>query len=161
VEAREDLAHGSHGGAAKDPAAKNERPKAGPPPDSLLVQSRDEREQRARSRRRRLYLERPETHRRIAEALGGAEPPPQDGALPLGAVDAGVLYQPRRQELARRPAAGAGAGEDRIAQAVRAGVGSPATRFVDPARNVVPRRRRCSIPPDASSAIRPKPLRRI
>ena len=132
----------------KTPRRKAGGQKAAPPPDPLLVQSRDEREQRARSRRRRLHLERPETHRRIVEALGRAEPPAQGGALPLGAVDAGVLYQPRRQKSPRQPAADAGAGEDRIAQAVRAGIGSPA-------RNILPRIARRLTP-----AIRRKPLRR-
>ena len=34
-EKREEDAYGADGGAAKDPAAKDERPKAGPPPDPL------------------------------------------------------------------------------------------------------------------------------
>ena len=63
---------------------------------------------------------RSQAHCRIAETLGGAQPPAQVGSLPIRPIDAHVLYQSRRQEPTRRTAQDAATRQDRIAQAVRA-----------------------------------------
>src|SRR5580658_834154 len=62
-----------------------------------LVRPGDAHERRARPRSRRLHLEGPQTHRRVAQALGRAQQTPQGGSVPLGAVDAGLLSQSRGQ----------------------------------------------------------------
>src|SRR5207244_8332769 len=62
-----------------------------------LVGARYAHERRARSRARRVHATQPARRRALAEALGGAKPPPQERAIPLGDVDAELPHQPRRQ----------------------------------------------------------------
>src|SRR5438034_5642350 len=74
-----------------------------------LVCARHAHEQRARPRARRLHEAQPARHRALAEALGGAQPAPQERAVPLGDVDAELPHQSRRQgpvELAAQGARG-------------------------------------------------------
>lgn len=69
-----------------------------------------------------LHLEGPEAHRRVAEALRAEQQAKEGRSIPLGAVDADVLHQPRGQEPAGLAPTRPDASQGRIAQAVRAGV---------------------------------------
>src|SRR5712691_7806051 len=64
-----------------------------------LVAARHERERRARSASRRVQADQREEDRGLAEAFGGTQRAPQIRRLSLGAVDADLLHQPRRQEF--------------------------------------------------------------
>ena len=86
-----------------------------------LVAARDRAKRRARSQARRLQADRPEENRSFAETLGGTQFAPQGRRLPLGALDADLLYQPRRQGPAEDPTRAAGAGQGRIEAGVREG----------------------------------------
>lgn len=88
-----------------------------------LVRQRDARKLRARPRRRRVHLARPEAHRGIAQVLGGSQHAPQSPALPLRHVHAGVLHQPSGEEPRRGPEAHPGTGEGRVAGAVWQAIG--------------------------------------
>jgi hypothetical protein len=83
-----------------------------------LVATRDPGERRARSQARCLHAAGSKADRSIAQALGGTQLAPQDRRLSLGAVDADVLYQPRRQDLAQDAARAAAARQDRVEAAV-------------------------------------------
>src|SRR5437773_7752269 len=72
-----------------------------------LVRARHAHEQRARPRARRLHQAQPARHRALAEALGGAQPAPQERAVPLGDVDAELPHQSRRQRPVELAAQGA------------------------------------------------------
>jgi len=88
-----------------------------------LVAARHGRERRARSASRRVQADQREEDRGLAEAFGGTQRAPQIRRLSLGAVDADLLHQPRRQEFTEDRAQPAGAGKDGIEARVREGVG--------------------------------------
>src|SRR6266542_491700 len=69
---------------------------------------------RARSRARRVQTDQCEEDRGFTQAVRGTQFTPQDRRLSLGALDADLLYQPRRQEFAQSPARPAATREDRI-----------------------------------------------
>jgi len=83
-----------------------------------LVGACDARKRCARSRPRRLHQARSKAHRGVAETIGGTQPPAQSRSVPLGAVDADLLHQSRRQESAGQPAQNPGTRQERIAQAI-------------------------------------------
>ena len=87
-----------------------------------LVAARDRRERCARSEARRFHLAGSEANRGIAEALGGTQFAPQGRRLSLGALDADVLCQSCREDLAEDPARTAGARQGRTEAAVWEGV---------------------------------------
>src|SRR3954449_9901942 len=87
-----------------------------------LVTARDERERRARPQTRRVQADQCEEDRGFVEALGRAQRASQDRRLPLGAVDADVLHQPRRQDAAADAAHAAGAGKGGAEAGIREGV---------------------------------------
>ena len=97
-------------GAARIRAQRIARP--------ALVGAGDARKRRARSRPRRVHQTRPQAHRGVVEALGGTQPPAQSQSVPLGAVDADLLHQSRRQEPASQPAQNPRTRQRRIAQAI-------------------------------------------
>src|ERR1700741_239667 len=68
--------------------------------NETLVAARDRDEQCARSQAWRFHLEESQADCGFAQALRRTQPPAQDDALPLGAVDAHLLHEPRRQESA-------------------------------------------------------------
>jgi hypothetical protein len=72
--------------------------------------------------KRGVFTLRDEGNRRLAETLGGAQFTPQGRRLSLGALDADLLCQSCRQDIAENPARAAGARQGRIEAAVRAGV---------------------------------------
>ncbi len=57
--------------------------------------------------------------RGVAQAIGGAQPAAQGDALPLGHVDADLLYQPRRLQPAGGAKARARESQGRTATALR------------------------------------------
>src|SRR6185437_5952370 len=72
-----------------------------------LVAARYPRKRCARPEGWRVQADQRQENRGIAEAIGRTQLPPQIRRLPLGAIDAGVLYQSRRKEFAEdaaRPA---------------------------------------------------------
>src|SRR3954462_8034282 len=87
-----------------------------------LVAARDQGERRARPQTRRVQADQREEDRDFVEALGRAQRAPQDRRLPLGAVDADVLHQPRRQDAAADAAHAAGAGKAGAEAGIREGV---------------------------------------
>jgi len=101
--------------------ASSARRKSSPKKEGVakaLVAASNAGKRRARSETRRLQANQREENRSIAQALGGTKFTPQDGRLSLRALDADLLYQPRRQDLAenaRRPIA---ARQDRTEAAV-------------------------------------------
>ena len=68
---------------------------------------------------RRVQADQREEDRSIAEVLGGAQLAPEIRRLSLGALDADLLHQSRRQEPAEDGARPAGTGEGRIETPVR------------------------------------------
>src|SRR5258705_8671432 len=84
-----------------------------------LVAARDAGKRCARSQGGRVQTDEREEDRVIAQAVRGAQLAPQDGRLPLRAVDADLLYQSRRQDPAKNPARAAGACEGGIEASVR------------------------------------------
>ena len=63
-----------------------------------------------------------EKDRGVAETLRGEQFAPQIRRLSIGAVDADLLYQPRRKDAAENPARAAGAREGGIEASVRQGL---------------------------------------
>jgi hypothetical protein len=100
-------------------AANDWRPRPPPQGHALLVRPGHQRKRCARSPRRRFQADGSQTHRRVTEALGGAKPSPQGRTVSIGAVDAGVLYQPRRQKFAGQPPAHLGKSQGRAAPTIR------------------------------------------
>src|SRR5262245_16243383 len=84
-----------------------------------MVPRRDGAERRARPREVRLHAD-AAADRAVAQAVRGAQPAPQERALPLGDVDAHVLREPRGTEPSGEPAPRDSAGQGRAAQALRA-----------------------------------------
>ena len=73
---------------------------------------------RARSQARRLQTDKREENRGVAQAIGGTQFAPQGRRLSLGAVDADLLYQPRRQDIAENTTHATGAREGRVEASV-------------------------------------------
>src|SRR5258706_1509525 len=78
-----------------------------------LVAARDPGERCARSATRRLQADKPKEDRGFAQALGGTQVASQGGRLSLRALDADILYQPCRQDLAENPTRPPTARQDR------------------------------------------------
>src|SRR5712672_1427946 len=87
-----------------------------------LVAARDAGKRCARSQGGRVQTEEREEDRVIAQAVRGAQLAPQDGRLPLRAVDADLLYQSRRQDPAKNPTRPARACEGGVEASVRQGI---------------------------------------
>src|SRR5437667_9127894 len=87
-----------------------------------LVATGDPRKRCPRSQARRLQTNKREEDCGVAETIGRAQFAPQGRGLSLGAFDADVLYQPRRQDAAEDPAHPIGAREGRVETSVRARV---------------------------------------
>jgi hypothetical protein len=84
-----------------------------------LVGACDANKRRARSQASSIRQERPIRNCEIAEEVSRAEQAAQGHALPIGDVDAELLHQPRRKELARATDENAGSREDRTPQGFR------------------------------------------
>src|SRR5258708_23083579 len=87
-----------------------------------LVTERDAGKRCARSQEGRVQADEREEDRVIAQAVRGAQFAPQDGRLPLRAVDADLLYQSRRQDPAKDATRPAGAREGGVEAPVREGI---------------------------------------
>src|SRR6202022_14511 len=75
-----------------------------------------------------------EEDRGLAQALSRTQFAPQGRRLSLGALDADVLYQPRRQDLAKDATRAAAAGEGRVEAAVWKRVSCRRPRTPSPSR---------------------------
>src|SRR5215831_19957013 len=85
---------------------------------AALVAARHRKERRARSRSRGVQAHQCKENCHVAEALGGTQRAPKIRGLSLRAIDADLLYQPRRQEPAEHRTRPAGARENRVEAAV-------------------------------------------
>src|SRR6266700_5420951 len=65
-----------------------------------LVAARDKGERRARPEAWRVQIDQREGDRGLAKAFSRTQRAPQDRRLSLGAIDADILHQPRRQDAA-------------------------------------------------------------
>src|SRR5437868_7129947 len=87
-----------------------------------LVATGDPRKRCPRSQAWRLQTNKREEDCGVTETIGRAQFAPQGRGLSLGAFDADLLYQPRRQDAAEDPAHPIGAREGRVEAPVRARV---------------------------------------
>jgi hypothetical protein len=121
-----------------------------------LVAARDAGKRCARSQTRGFQTDRSEEDRGFAQALRGAQFAPQDRRLSIRALDADVLYQPRRQDVAEITARAIAAREGRVEVSVRPrlkqGCGASATSIAACGARL-PRLRCCTRSPSGHRAL--------
>jgi len=100
-------------------ASSKDGPKISRQDTETLVRQSYARESCAAARGRRFYMEGPCEDRSFPARLRWIQHPAQGDTVSLRNVDAGLLYQSCRQRSGRRSKDNPGAGEDRIAQALR------------------------------------------